>query len=107
MAIFLKDVSIENCGVGIQTEGNVNLVTEDITIKNTGIAIRNIDQPSFPASIGLKSDTPKEVILEIIKEIRNNPNQDPQKIARKYSLEKYIQNGANLATILSALLGLR
>lgn len=108
MVVKIYDNKIVKCGVGISTpkDANVEIGTNDF--QDCGIAIELRDPPSFLESVGLMPDTPIEKVVAILKSIDKGDIDDKnlESEMEKRGLFEYLSAGANVSTLVSALVQL-
>jgi len=99
---------IINCGIGISIpkDADIDIAENEISACNTAIELR--DPPTFLENLGLKRDTPPEMVVAVLKAISNGAN-DKDSIeneVKSVGLLDYLSGTANLTTIVSAFYGL-
>lgn len=73
MTIRLKNVTIDNCGVGISAPSDARIEADGLVITNTGRAIELKNPATFLGALGLPEDTPRELVIELLRQFRDKP----------------------------------
>lgn len=104
MAIVIKNNKIINCGTGISSPKDADVEIDDNSFVNCGTAIELREQPSFFLNLGLKEDTPIEMILQVLYLLRDEKvkKSDIDEKIKKVGLLDWISATANISTVASA-----
>ena len=97
-----------NCGTGISAPSDANLDIGDNQFVACGKAIDLRDTPSLISALGLRSDTPIELVREILSFSGVAPRSasDIQSKSESIGLFKWLAAGADTSTLVSAVAGL-
>lgn len=110
MAINIKGFQAINCGVGILTHESAPLNIENYVAIDTKTALEIRESLGIQlSSLGLKSDTPKEVLIEALralKGVQNLPVPAQAEKLRSFKIVEWLAVGANLTTVVTGLLPL-
>lgn len=105
MSIRIIDPVISNCRIGIITDSNVDLHVQAprITECLTGIEIR---EPGLLAELGLKADTPPELVAALLDFLKKDARrrEEIEAAVKSSGITKWLAIGANVTTIIDGLM---
>lgn len=109
MALHLKNVRIDNCGIGISAPKDAQIHADGLEITNTRRAIELRDPPGLLQLLGLPPETPPQYLIEALKLLEGSHTLPPEQRIdrlRESSLIKWLGVTADLTglgtTLLSA-----
>ncbi|WP_262020276.1 hypothetical protein [Pseudomonas sp. Pse35] len=102
--ITLTDVDV---AVSVPKGADIDFDMEDVTMTRGKTFYEERDEPSLVEQIGLPSDTPPELLVDLVQKLANIP--DSQQATRfdmikKSKLWSFIERSANASSIIQGLL---
>ena len=110
MVIKINGCHIEGCGVGISTDGSIDLDISETKIIGCQKAIEQRDRLGAFQAIGLPADTPPDLLIEALKLLLKYEDADPKQSAEalsKTKLFEWLSGTANTTTVLNNLFALQ
>jgi len=107
MTLYLKNIQIKNCGVGVSVPKGAPVHIDGLEIKNTQSAIEVRDPPGLLQALGLPHDTPPSYLIEALKLLEDSsslPTEQRIEKLRDSRLIRWLGVGADLVSVGTVLL---
>jgi len=101
-----KNLTIDNCGIGISMPADANAEFDGLVITNTQRAIELRDPPGVLQQLGLSPETPADLVTEVLRFLEQPgvPVEEKQAFFSSSRITGFIAGAGNLASVFSALL---
>ena len=102
--MIIKGNYIEGCGTGISVPHDYAGEIDSNIFKNTLTAIEVRNAPNFLESIGLRTDTPPELLLDVINGLKGSTDKtDAERIVRQHGIFDWINSAGAIGSVTGAL----
>ena len=92
--------------ISLANGSNADIEIDKVTLNNCVKGIEERDPPSLLGSLGLPPETPADLVLEVLRELRDKPGAGPaeqQEIIKASKLWPFAERAANLTVVFQGL----
>lgn len=97
-----EDLTFENNDIGMSVPNNVSIHVSDTVFRGNKIGFQMFDVKSAQDRLGLPIDTPNEVLLDALTQLRDratNEDLNPKEFLKESKLWTYIQRAKDSAEV--------